>query len=286
MKPAWSSNQEQNRRCRILQEKILEIFNLGLPLSSATIHYLESTFGISDIRGLREILEQGDHADTETLMELLLFPDTEQRLQLEPVLQEHRYQVDDLPLIAAGIVQKNPEVQLWHQGLKLNIRLSPETTRQYVARLGIHKHLDNNTHQIICTTCSKPNRQKILVRLRAAPVTLQECAVSFFQQFLTRYGQTQRFWEYFDLVLGLLQEFDPVVDFSRQLEEKRDFLEQALKRAEQLERDLRTQAVETLHMQRINILDLDREKLILEIEMVEDLLRTLYSARFTPSVSQ
>ena len=275
MKPAQGTSREQNRHLQILEEKIIEVLRKGFSLSQDTIHYLESTFGVSDIEGLRQILGQTGSSDSEALLEMLFFPERHQRLQFEPILEKHAYQAEDRPRICAGITEKIPEVVFWYRDQELKIKLTPELAAQYVARLGIEKQVDRQTKECIQKTCSRQDAYAVQARLRAAPCELKAGGAVFFQKFLQAFGRTTSFWDFFDFVLAFLQECNPDADFQQALEDKKVFLEQALKKAEQLERDLKTQTVEVLLMQRVSILTLDRGKLIHEIEMVEDLLSSL-----------
>ncbi|MCF8103986.1 MAG: hypothetical protein K9K64_00755 [Desulfohalobiaceae bacterium] len=276
MKPAQCTNEDQNRRVQTLQEKILEIFGQGFTISTDTVHFLDSTFGVSEIEGLRQILGQTESSDAETLREMLFFPEKSQRLQLEPILERKIYQAEDLPLICALIMKKKPEVVFRYLDHDLKIRLTAEPARKFVARLGIDKQLEQRTKECIRKTCSRQDAYEVQVRLRTAPYELNAGGAAFFRKFLLAFGRTKPFWDLFDFVLGFLQECDPDADFQQELQDKKFFLELALKKAEQLERDLKTQPVEILHMQRVNILSLDRRTITHEIEMVEDLLKALY----------
>ncbi len=261
---------EQNKRCQILGQKILDIFSRELPLDPAAMDYLESSFGIVDIRHLEELLREPSNTEALEIQEFLLFPEIRQRLELEPTLQEHRYQLEDRTLIVSEIMRTNQAVTFVHDQRRLKITLTPETAASFVNRLNIHKHCDPQLKKTIQATCSQSDALRLLVRLRAAPGAIRQQGARFLQSFFLYFqDRTESFWEYFDFLHRLLQEISPEEDPRSALQAKQFSLEKALKRADQLEHDLRHHAVETLHMRRTNILALNRDQTIKELEMAE-----------------
>ena len=264
---------EQNNRCQILARNILDIFSREFPLDAATIHYLESSFGITDIQDLDAYLQDPERSGAEEILEFLFFPDTRQRLELEPLLQAHDYRLEDRPRIVEAIMRRQPSVLFVHNRRRLRIEPAPETVAAFVDRLNIHKQCDPGLKATLQATRPEADALRILVKIRSAPGRIQEQKAAFLQTFLRRFqGRVGDFWEYVDFLLRFLQEAEASKDLGEQLRDKLFLLENALKKAEQLEQDLRRHAVETLHMRRTSILALNRDQIVKEMAMAEHLL--------------
>ena len=264
---------EHINRCQILARKILEIFSRDFPLDEAASHYLESSFGIADIPDLEEYLQDPTRTGAAEILEFLFFPDIRQRLELEPVLQAHAFAPEDHSPIVEAIMRHQPSVRLLQGRRWLRVEPGPETVAAFVERLQIHKQFEPGLRATLQATCSEADALRILVKIRSAPGSIREWKAAFLHDFLLRFpGRSRDFWEYFDFLLRFLQEAEADTDPAAQLRDKLFLLENALKKSEQLEQDLRRHAVETLHMRRTSILALNRDQIVREMEMAEYLL--------------
>ncbi|MCK4984722.1 MAG: hypothetical protein KAS40_04340, partial [Desulfobacterales bacterium] len=66
-----------------LADRIIDILRSGLALDAATLHYIDSTFSNPFIGELEELLQDESSCETDSLIELLFFPDESVQLQLE-----------------------------------------------------------------------------------------------------------------------------------------------------------------------------------------------------------
>ena len=66
-------------------EKIIAILQGGLALNSDTQHYIDSTFSNPSVAELDALLQDEFSCETDSLMELLFFPDESVQLQLEEI---------------------------------------------------------------------------------------------------------------------------------------------------------------------------------------------------------
>ncbi len=270
MKSTSALNSEQDVRSREFARHVLEIFSRDLPLTRASLDYLESTFGIGDLKSLEDFLDETSRTEAEEILEHLFFPETWQRIQLEPLLQKQRYLPEDRQSIVSHIMREKPRIRFVHGQQKLTLPLTCERAALFVRRLKIHKPCPTGLKKSIQAACSETETLHILVRLRTAPGTIQKQSALVLQNFFRHFpDRSDAFWEYFDFLHSSLQEVTPEQDPWTALQAKRSSLETALKMAEQLEHDLRHQAVETLHMRRTSILALNRDQIIKELEMAE-----------------
>ena len=70
-------------------EKIIDILQRGLMINADTLHYIDSTFSNPSIGELEELLQDESSCETDSLIELLFFPDESVQLQLEEILQRY-----------------------------------------------------------------------------------------------------------------------------------------------------------------------------------------------------
>ena len=76
-------------------QKIIDILQSELTLNADTLHYIDSTFSNPSIGELEELLQDESSCETDSLIELLFFPDESVQMQLEEVLGETRFQKQD-----------------------------------------------------------------------------------------------------------------------------------------------------------------------------------------------
>ncbi|MCK5205289.1 MAG: hypothetical protein KAR15_15505, partial [Desulfobacterales bacterium] len=58
-----------------LADRIIDILQSGLTMNADTLHYIDSTFSNPSIGELEELLQDESSCETDSLIELLFFPD-------------------------------------------------------------------------------------------------------------------------------------------------------------------------------------------------------------------
>ncbi len=71
---------------RPVAEKIIEILRSGLTINADTQHYIDSTFSNPSIDMLAALVKDEANCETDSLLELLFFPDESVQLQLEQMI--------------------------------------------------------------------------------------------------------------------------------------------------------------------------------------------------------
>ncbi|MGD1971889.1 MAG: hypothetical protein PVF24_09765, partial [Desulfobacterales bacterium] len=78
-----------------IADKIIEFLQRGLAINADTQHYIDSTFSNPSIEALDKLLQDESSCETDSLMELLFYPDESVQLQLEGLLEDAQLRPED-----------------------------------------------------------------------------------------------------------------------------------------------------------------------------------------------
>jgi hypothetical protein len=84
----------KNKNKQVAQ-KIIDILRNGLMINADTQHYIDSTFSNPSVGELEELLQDESSCETDSLMELLFFPDESVQKQLEEMIEDTHFQRRD-----------------------------------------------------------------------------------------------------------------------------------------------------------------------------------------------
>jgi hypothetical protein len=271
----------RNDSCQILAENIADLLAPGLVLLDSDLDCLESTLGVSGPDELEALLGPGGSGDKESLLDMILFPGREAKLRLEEVIEEHAFGAGDLGEVAERLTRLLPSIRvvLGLSGPSLECELPREAAAQYVRRLRIGKRLDPDLVRRIDGLLPRDDALAAKVALRAARIEWSEEKLDFLHRFLQAYASASR-WEelraYLQAAIELLEEAEPGWDLFQQLANKRLYLKRTLERADIQEEQLKKQNVETLMMQRVNILCIDRSEVQRSMDVLDDIGATVF----------
>ena len=82
-------------KCQKFALAIQAIFEEGLHVSQDSHHFILSTISISDIRELETLLTDPSNCESDSLIELIYFPDESIQLRLEDRLESEAFQQKD-----------------------------------------------------------------------------------------------------------------------------------------------------------------------------------------------
>lgn len=264
----------RNGRCRELAENIAGLLRQGISLRDADLHFLESTLGISTSEELETVLRSEESEDRENLLDLIVFPGREAKLQLEEVIRKHEYGAGDAEEVAQRVTRLLPSIRvhLEPSGKGVACGLPVETVAQYVRRLRICKSLDPELARRIDELLPREEGLSARVALRAARIAWNGAKLDFLNRFLSEFASRQSdFREYLQAAIGFLEESGPGSDLFQQLADKRLYLKRTLEKAEFQEEQLKKQNVETLIMQRVNILCINQAEVQRAMDILDDI---------------
>ncbi len=91
---------------KLLADEIIGILKSGLTMNADTLHYIDSTFSNPSIGELAELLQDESSCETDSLLELLFFPDECVQVQLEDMLEDIQFQEQDEQKIQEMVCSK------------------------------------------------------------------------------------------------------------------------------------------------------------------------------------
>jgi hypothetical protein len=255
-----------------MAQKIIDILQGGLTLNADTLHYIDSTFSNPSISELEELLQDESSCETDSLIELLFFPDESVQMQLEEMLGEDRLQKQDEQEIQDMICTKAFQTRIRFPDTRgtLGMKVTPSNVAQFIMRLNLLRCLNPRLSASIAEYVPVTFQTRCRVRLRnAKPITSQN-KILFLQAFFEKLEiDSDEFWDYLDFILSFLDECKEEPDMFQALMTKKRFYFQSLQKAKNLDIQLTKHNVETLLLRGKRVTYVDAADARKKIQMID-----------------
>jgi hypothetical protein len=255
-----------------LAEKIIDILQSGLTLNADTLHYIDSTFSNPSIGELEELLQDKSSCETDSLIELLFFPDESVQMQLEDMLGEARLQKQDEQEIQDLASNKafQTRIRFPDERGMLGMKVTPSNVTLFVKRLNLLRCLDPRLSASIAEYVPVNFQTRCRVRLRnTKPITSQN-KILFLEAFFEKLEiDSDEFMEYLDFILSFLDECNDAPDMFQALMAKKRFYFQSLQKAKNLDIQLTKHNVETLLLRGKRVSYVDKADTRKKIQMID-----------------
>jgi hypothetical protein len=125
-------------------EKIIAILQSGLMLNADTQHYIDSTFSNPTVKEFEALLQDESSCETDSLIELLFFPDESVQLQLEEMIEDTHFQSRDEQEIKKRVCSTSLKTLIrFADGRgKLEKMVTPSNAARFIERLNLSRCLD------------------------------------------------------------------------------------------------------------------------------------------------
>ena len=259
---------------------IQAIFEEGLYVNQDSHDFIFSTVSISDIRELQTLIADPSSCESDSLIELIYFPDEAIQLRLEDRLQSERFQQKDEQTILKHLLSCRGKTLVRFDGLESVLMITtPESgARAFLSRLNITRHLDPELIRIIGQTAGKVQGTKYSVWLRNMVMELREREIDFLKNlFLKMDARHDRFHEYFYFSLRFLEESQNDADLFQSLKQHKQRCLQHLQQNDRLEAYRRNHNIETLMAHGIRIPYTDKQALLIQVTLVDDISLALFN---------
>jgi hypothetical protein len=255
-----------------LAEKICGILQSGLTLNADTLHYIDSTFSNPSIGELEELLQDKSSCETDSLIELLFFPDESVQMQLEEMLGQTRLQKQDEQEIQDLVCTKTFQTRIRFQDDRgtLGMEVTPSSVAQFITRLNLLRCLNPILSASIAEFVPVTFQTRCRVRLRnTKPITSQN-KILFLQAFFKKLEiDSDEFLDYLDFILSFLDECKDEPDMFQALMAKKRFYFQCLQKAKNLDIQLTNHNVETLLLRGKRVPYVDTADARKKIQMID-----------------
>ena len=270
---------EQEEKCEMLADEIKAIISEGIVLSDDVVHFIDSTFSNPTIDDLQAILDDDTNCESDTLMELLFFPDESIQMQLEEILELCRPQKQDEDRILASLCQ-NPLPVTFHfedgRGA-LKLPIPEDVIRQFLVRLKISKHLDASLRESIRHYGDESNTNRFKVKIRNSRFSSSENKIEFLCRLFDKLGSgSNDIFECLEFVLEFLDEIKKDGDVYQALMAKKKFYFISLQKAKKMDARLEKHNVETLLMQGERMALIDQVDARKKMQIIDRISRAVF----------
>ncbi|MBW2433754.1 MAG: hypothetical protein JRF36_09130 [Deltaproteobacteria bacterium] len=263
------SSEDKNKQ---IADKIIDILRGGLVINADTQHYIDSTFAHPTIEALDALLQDESSCETESLMELLFFPDESVQLQLEDLLEDAQLQPQDEKAIRTQICIQSFQTRFDFQDGRgtLKMRVTPTHVNAFMERLNLTRSLDPEIRAAISQHVAAVLQTRCKVRFRNARPIGTHRKILFLQSFFEKMKiEGDAFFEYLDFTLGFLGALDDQTDIFKGLMTYKKIYFQGLQKAAKLEKQLTKHNVETLLLGGARLANMDKAEARKNIQMID-----------------
>jgi len=271
---------QKKHKIQILESEIMRLLDRGITLDDATVHYIDSTFACPGAKNFQEILADSGNCETETLLDLIFFPNIEMQEQLEPVLASHGFDDNDVESVIRALQKKNIQVRILFPDDRGEFFMqAPEAAiRQMIHRLCIAKTIDARIISALQATIHDKSE------IYQIQVMLRNCRVPFFDAFVHALCQcieimrptSDYFRPAFDFLLDFLETADPSKDIYAGLMHKKQMLAHMIVQAEKNEQILGKSSVEAMMLSGLRIPAIHVGEARKKIALIDHLCLSLY----------
>jgi hypothetical protein len=255
-----------------LADRIIDILQSGLTMNADTLHYIDSTFSNPSIGELEELLQDESNCETDSLLELLFFPDESVQLQLEDMLEDIQFQKQDEQKIRDMVCNKSFQTRIRFPDDRgtLGMEVTPLNVAQFIAHLNLLRRLNPKLTASVSDYVPVTFQTRCKVKLRnTRPITSQS-KILFLQAFFEKLqGDSDDFFDILDFILSFLDECKDEPDMFHALMAKKRFYFQSLQKAKNLDIQLTNHNVETLLSRGKRVSYVDKADARKKIQMID-----------------
>jgi hypothetical protein len=255
-----------------LADRIIDILQSGLTMNADTLHYIDSTFSNPSIGELEELLQDESNCETDSLLELLFFPDESVQLQLEDMLEDIQFQKQDEQKIRDMVCNKSFQTRIRFPDDRgtLGMEVTPLNVARFIAHLNLLRRLNPKLTASVSDYVPVTFQTRCKVKLRnTRPITSQS-KILFLQAFFEKLqGDSDDFFDDLDFILSFLDECKDEPEMFQALIAKKRFYFQSLQKAKNLDIQLIKHNVETLLLRGKRVFYVDKADARKKIQMID-----------------
>lgn len=247
---------EMEKNVKKISQKISRAWEKGIVLSDDTLFFLDSTFGITDLKQVENLFLHGDSPDRGTVLEMILFPEQEIRLDLESLIDLQGLSNRQVSFIVNYLADKRTRFKLIHPGQKTSVLItaSLDQIEQFIARLFLDRPVDRDICRALETNCSMKTVMTCRTFLRCRNIRLCNRKSKFLIHFIFKCPQPYReFTDLFELTSLILTDAPEKGDLNTYFLERRRQEKMLIKRICEFEEKHRRYSMEYLMMSRYHI---------------------------------
>lgn len=269
----FTPSPDPHANCRRFAEKIADMVKNGFPMGPEAVHYIESTFSNPSLEELGRILEDESNCETETLLELIFFPDEIFQIGLEEMLERFRFEEKDESIVAGYLAEYLPHstvIRFPQTEATLAVRIPEAAAALLVSRLHITRNPDQKLVAAIQAFVEKECRQKFKVHYRNARTRLSDNGLLFLATFLEKNPADMTLaLDCYDFLLAFLDGLQADDDLYRRLMASKRIYFQHLQKVHRSHEQLEKSNLETFIMQGNRLPYVDKQDVRKKIYLID-----------------
>ncbi|MBW1899968.1 MAG: hypothetical protein JRI61_13090 [Deltaproteobacteria bacterium] len=242
------SEDEKNRE---LAFRIAGILEKGLILNDRVLHFMDTTFGSFLPENMKEVVQDDERCERESLLELIFFPDESIQVQIEDILCAKEYTEEDETGIIDSLVSRIQSVELDFPESpgKLKISFSRESAKKFVSRLKVSSTPDKELIRSVKKYVAPNRAGLVLVKLRNAAIPRTDNVIDFLSRFFQKIGSDRPdFLDCLAFILKFSQGMDEKSNIFQSLMDRKKSCVQAVEKAAEYEKQLARYNMEIMIM--------------------------------------
>ncbi len=237
-----------------VEAKIRALFREGLPITSDVVAYIEATLGSADPHIVADLLDRPGESESDTLLELVFFPDADFQCGLETVLMGGGLEANDRSRLAGRLM----DVPAWARLVfpscprQMGCRLPRAGVKPFLARLRLGWSIDGRLRKALVQYAARQGGAGaapglLKVKLRNAGLQQTDGQVGLLVDFLERMPPDDGRWDAcFDFLMAFLPEHGDTHNFFRALMARKMYLLRHLAKARRQAEQMSRSNMETL----------------------------------------
>jgi hypothetical protein len=253
-------------------EKIIAILQGGLTLNADTQHYIDSTFSNPSVDEFEALLQDESSCETDSLLELLFFPDESTQLELEESIENTHFRQRDEQEIQKRVCSTSLKTLICFADGRgsLERMVTPSNAKQFIERLNLSRSLNSKLRLAIARYVHQELQTRCKVKLRNARPIRSPNKISFLEAFFKKLKiDNDGFFDHFDFAVSFLEELEDEADIFRALMTRKKRYFQSLQKAKKLDNQLIQHNVETILLKGERVSYIDRADVRKKIQIID-----------------
>ena len=253
--------------------KIAEVFQNGISLDSKVLHYIDSTFSNPSKAEIGKILTGEADFEKETLLKLIFSPDESTQFFLEEFLEEADFKKEDAERIAGYLSERKIQSKIIFPDERgtVEVQMPPVVLCEFIDCLNISVKLHGKLAESVKFIASDRSRTLAKVRIRNARKEFAGKSLGFLCLFFEKMGSEEEiiFDDCLEAVLKILDDTDDRSDIYNALSIRKAACFKRLIDAERFEEQLQKNNIETLLLQGVRPVSVDKEAEMRNMEIID-----------------
>lgn len=253
-------------------DKIEEVFKNGFVIGGKILHYIDSTFSDPSAAGINEVLSGSGFAK-ESLLRLIFSPDESIQIFLEEFFEEADIRKEDVGRITGYLSSREIQTKIIFPDERgtIKVTLPPVVLREFIDHLNMSVKLHDKLADAVEFIACERSRTLAKVKIRNARKKFEGKRLDFLSLFFEKMGSEKEsiFNEYLESVIGILEDADDWSDIYHALSSKKAACFQSLINAERFEELLQKNNIETLLLQGVRPVSVDKDAVLRKMEIID-----------------